>query len=130
MMVFCSAFYAGLHEKGNSSYMRNIKKKERASSRLLWQGHDSRFLTKDNGYLGGTERFAPYFMIRTMGCLAQREGFVKDGASEYEQTIRFSRPLLGLLYEKGLLKMNAEFDVAKKIVYPIGSNQRSHVSVC
>jgi hypothetical protein len=39
MMVFCSAFYAGLREKRNSSYiMRNMRNINTASPQLLLQG--------------------------------------------------------------------------------------------
>ena len=73
-------------------------------------GESSRTIELETHYTEGTVPFPPFFMLRTMGCLARSWKDVEgkgvmsttnrsEYGSEYESMIRYSRPLFAKLHK-------------------------------
>ncbi len=73
-----------------------------------------------NYYTSGKVPYEPFYTLRTQGCLSNQttqEGGSEQGeGSEYDQMIRFSRPLFQVLKQNGKWDTDIEYDIAKKIV--------------
>ena len=97
------------------------------------QSSESRVVEQKGGYFEkGETPFDPFFMFRTMGCLANYPGL--DGAetpqssdtSEYDNMIRFGRPLFAAMHKEKKLGDDEIFEIANKIILrdktmPLGS---------
>lgn len=98
----------------------------------------TRFLVGVAGYynIEGKAQFDPFFCFRTMGCLAHNPDFtttykedgIADGSepSEYEQMIRYGRPLFAAMHKQNKLNEAAISDIAEKVIlgersFPPGS---------
>ena len=83
-------------------------------------------------YEKGKVPFPPFFMLRTMGCLALSWNGSENGAampkngSEYESMIRYSRPLFAKLHKGGIFDEKSEYEVVKKVVLakPLWKNDK------
>jgi len=85
----------------------------------------SRYLDSSGEYYDeGETPFSPFFIFRTQGCFSNENASSNAGngpsetntPSEYENMIRFSRPLFHLLHTEQRLNRNEEYDIALKIL--------------
>ena len=81
---------------------------------------DTRVLDPKGGYFEkGETPFDPFFMFRTMGCLANYPGLEtpqSSDTSEYDNMIRFGRPLFAAMHKEKKLGDDKLFEIANKII--------------
>ena len=84
------------------------------------QSSDTRVLNTKGAYFEkGETPFDPFFMFRTMGCLANHPDVRTPQSmseSEYDNMIRYGRPLFAAMHKEKRLGNNEIFEIANKII--------------
>ena len=84
------------------------------------QSSDTRVLNTEGAYFEkGETPFDPFFMFRTMGCLANHPDVRTPQSmseSEYDNMIRYGRPLFAAMHKEKRLGNNEIFEIANKII--------------
>ena len=112
---------------GTTSALANVFPDEKKQ-----KTRESRTIDLDTHYVKGTVPFPPFFILRTMGCLAQswneleNSGVMSTNGSMYESMIRYSRPLFAKLHKKGIFNEKREYEVVKRVVLgkPLWKNDK------